>query len=104
MTTSTMRRDTVRFEQPPVQWWPFRPRYLWRIHQYMGFTTGRCSPMVLVKDKDGTRFAADVLKPARHALDTWEVQVVHEDGRIYEIETKQILAVDCARVQAGYEC
>ncbi|WP_299632365.1 hypothetical protein [uncultured Roseobacter sp.] len=105
MTTEEIPwHKVVKYERPPVQWWPFRPRYLRRIYQYKAFTTGRCSPMVLVKDTDGTRFAADVLRPARHADDTWTVRADEPGNRIYEIETKQILDVDCARVQAGYEC
>ena len=96
-------RSEPRFEQPPVKWWPFRPRYIRRMYQYLAFTTGRGSPMALVRDKDGSRFASDILKPARHPDDTGTVRVVKEDGRIYEIETKQIVDIDSSRAQAGYD-
>lgn len=96
---------TARYDQPPVQLWPIRLRYIRRMRQYLSFTTGRCSPMALVDDLEGNRFEAIIVRPAKHAEDTWKVRAINRSGfPEYEVTTSQILDIECGRVVAGYEC
>lgn len=89
-------------KRPKIQWWPFRPFYIWRLNQYLGLSS-RDIAMALIRDVDGTRFASDVIKPPQFPDDTWEVEVQNEDGKIYTVATRQIIAMDTARGQAGYD-